>query len=201
MGWAMLGLIFAIALPVADEAPSSAAPVPSITQPYWIRKPNGNDISRVYPREAERDNRGGRATIQCSVGEDGKLSSCTIMAEAPSENGFGPAAIRLAPLFKMRPMARDGVPVKGGVVRIPVLFVPPARATLPITITDPSRIEGQVALSCRLTAEQKIDNCLVTHEQPSTSGLGDLALTLAPNLKLNSKSSFRLQVIFTFKKG
>jgi protein TonB len=36
--------------------------------------------------------------------------------------GFGDAALGLSSLFHMRPMTKDGRPVSGGTVRIPIMF-------------------------------------------------------------------------------
>ena len=36
--------------------------------------------------------------------------------------GFGDAAMKLSKLFKMRPQTKDGQPVDGGTVRIPIAF-------------------------------------------------------------------------------
>ena len=40
--------------------------------------------------------------------------------------GFGEAAISLSKMFKMRPQTRDGAPVGGASIVIPLTFNPPA---------------------------------------------------------------------------
>ena len=39
--------------------------------------------------------------------------------------GFGDAAMKMSKLFKMRPQTKDGQPVDGGTVRIPIRFTLP----------------------------------------------------------------------------
>ena len=64
----------------------------------------------------------GQATISCTVDSKGLLGGCSIVNETPSDQGFGDAAIKMSKLFKMRPMSKDGAPVEGGQVRIPLRF-------------------------------------------------------------------------------
>jgi protein TonB len=64
----------------------------------------------------------GRATITCTVNARGTLEGCSVVSEEPGDVGFGDAAMKLSKLFKMRPMSRDGQPVDGGTVRIPIVF-------------------------------------------------------------------------------
>lgn len=52
------------------------------------------------------------------------MADCMVDQEAPSGLGFGQAALRLMPRFKMQPTTRDGSPVEGGVVRLPIQFRP-----------------------------------------------------------------------------
>jgi protein TonB len=123
----------------APSPPVLAAPAPPappkpperqhvITNPDWLREPNGDDLARYYPEQAQRQGVAGQATIDCAVSEAGGLVDCNVAAESPKASGFGRAALKMAGDFRMRPMTRDGVPVAGGRIRIPIRFVMPDAA-------------------------------------------------------------------------
>jgi protein TonB len=100
-----------------------------VTAPDWASRPNGADLVRFYPRQALARRLGGMAVMQCRVERTGTLSACAIVREGPQGRGFGDAVLQMAPLFQMKPMSKNGRPVAGGVVRIPVRFrIPPAQA-------------------------------------------------------------------------
>jgi protein TonB len=106
--------------PPTPPAPP-APPRPSvITNPTWIRKPDGADLERFYPSAAKERGTEGRATIECTVTASGTLTACRVISEDPSGSGFGEATIRAATRFKMRPKQVDGTAVEGGIVRIPL---------------------------------------------------------------------------------
>lgn len=79
-------------------------------------------MARYYPDRAQRLEKEGKATLLCRVKANGTLEGCEIVSEEPADLGFGDAAIKLSRLFKMRPQTRDGAPVEGASVRIPLVF-------------------------------------------------------------------------------
>ena len=108
-------------------AGSTAVPIdPSrVTGPDWMRRPTGPDFARVYPKAAARTGTEGTATTSCTVTAEGNLADCITLDEAPGGFGFGAAALKMMSLFKMRPLTKDGAPVAGGTVRIPIRFMLP----------------------------------------------------------------------------
>ena len=145
----MLAIAMAVLLqgppPAPPSLPSGARPS-VITNPDWMRRPTGEDMARFYPDKAQRDEIEGRATIYCTVTAEGSLSGCSVVDETPADYGFGAAALNLGLLFKMRPMTKDGVPVSGGWVRIPIRFMLPKAAPEPIpTLAVASRCYGFAA--------------------------------------------------------
>jgi len=115
--------VLLIALQGAPTVAGSVEPKPVvITNPDWIRRPDARDLARLYPMQAAVAEVEGHATISCSVSDAGALVGCTVLSEEPGDMGFGYAALAMSGLFKMRPLTRDGQPVAGGQVRIPIRF-------------------------------------------------------------------------------
>jgi protein TonB len=113
----------ALSQPADASATASPAPIgPSHIVPSWRSKATADDVMRVYPDRALRSRTSGIALIQCSVTEAGEMANCTVEQEAPTGFGFGEAALKLTPSFKMAPTTSQGSPVQGGIVRLPLQF-------------------------------------------------------------------------------
>ena len=96
-----------------------------IQNPDWLRRPSAAEVARYYPERAQRMGVEGRVTIACTVDAKGGLQACQVVSESPQDQDFGEAALRMSRLFRMRPMTKDGVPVSGASLRIPIRFVLP----------------------------------------------------------------------------
>ena len=111
-------------IPVAVDPPP-APPTPSvITNPVWLEQPDARDFSRYYPERAQEREVEGRATIECIVNADGRLS-CTVTSEDPPGYGFGEATIRVSRHFRIAPATRDGAATSGGRIRRTIRWVLP----------------------------------------------------------------------------
>jgi protein TonB len=108
-------------IPVAVDPPPSP-PTPSvITNPTWLRRPNGRDYERYYPARALDAGRNGRVVLDCVVGADGRIN-CSVSSEDPPGWGFGSAAVSISRSFQMSPRLENGAPTEGGRVRVPIVF-------------------------------------------------------------------------------
>ena len=109
-----------------DKADIPATPPPRY-RPDWLKKPSGEDLAWAYPEGANRKGIGGKATIQCQVAPDGKLMRCQVVSEDPPGEGFGAAALALAPQFQMtQPPSDAKAPSE---ITIPLVFSQPKPAT------------------------------------------------------------------------
>jgi TonB family protein len=174
-----------------------------LTQPDWLHRPSAADLRSVWPIEALKKGQGGRAVIACLVSDQGVLYDCKVVEETPAGAGFGAAALLMAPQFVMRPMTRDGVPVKGGTIRIPIVFKgggemlgsehpmvsptmawerAPTRAEVVAAYPAKAKaaaVGGMVSLQCGFSYLRTLNDCRTLAEEPKGYGLEAAARQLA----------------------
>lgn len=116
-------------VPFDFRDPTHAAPPVEIRDPIWIRQINPAAFAEVYPAAAIKAGYNvGRASVECSVAADGKLTGCATVTEDPAGYGFGDAALVVAGAMQMSPWTKQGAPVEGARIVLPIKLVQPADA-------------------------------------------------------------------------
>lgn len=93
-----------------------------ITEPQWQQQPAQEFLNSLFPQMAGLTGLDGQVLMNCEVTVSGTLSNCRVEQEYPTDSGFGEAALGAASKFRMKPALRDGSPVGGRHVRIPIRF-------------------------------------------------------------------------------
>jgi TonB family protein len=167
--------------------------VATITNPDWVKVPDGKALERYFPPGASST---GRAVMECTVQLDGTLADCSVVSEDPPDQGFGAALLKMAKSFKMKPETKDGLPVGGAKVTIPLRFgfsgiEPPKFVRLPtdaeleaVWPADARGEGGSVVLDCMISNAGRAKDCKIAKELPRGKGFGEAALKLAPQLEL-----------------
>ncbi|KSB89361.1 hypothetical protein AS593_13965 [Caulobacter vibrioides] len=211
-GQAALGLSGRFRAKLKDEAGASTVGrktayeleflAPGDANPDWVRKPTGEDLAGVFPVEAVKAGKDGRAVINCRVTVDGFLDRCKVLSESPEGLGFGKSALALAPQFLMSPKIRGGKRVESDVT-VPInwkgltgqflapvgkerlILDPPWKSAPTLAQVEgawPKAAEGldngQAALRCRLRATGALHDCEVISELPKGKGFGKAAMGL-----------------------
>jgi TonB family protein len=144
----------------------------------------------------------GEATVSCKVSAQGVLFECRVLSESPTGLGFGAAAIAMTPQFLMRPMIRNGQPVSGAEVRIPIHYkgmhpyplsmasagvaniqwraAPTFEEVLAAYPAKPRTegVGGRATMSCLYTPDGHLRECRVVAQEPRDLGFGTAAVKL-----------------------
>lgn len=90
--------------------------------PKWLKKPDEEDLLRVWPVDAANRGDSGAATIECGADARGVLGPCKVISETGS--GFGSAALLLTPQYLLKAPMVDGQP-RPSTVRLTIRFIWP----------------------------------------------------------------------------
>lgn len=102
----------------------AATEVPAIRAPDWTRLPDPQKALSLFPPQAAKAGiKSGKGMVKCTVMADGHLSNCKAIREDPAALGFGEAAVSLASALTINPWTRDGRPVEGAEITLPLKFV------------------------------------------------------------------------------
>lgn len=202
----MVPLMFALLLAAAESPPSSPGGTGFVTQPIWLRLPNGEDMARYRPEDARVS---GRAVIECKVSARGLLEFCQVLEETSGEQ-YGKAAVKIAARFRMGPTDRSGLATAGRKVRIPLTWTLTAPTSSPNVVQSPHWIRrpsgndmarhypraamvkglsGRATITCRILAKGRLTDCNVIDETPVGMGFGAAAVRLAPYFQMTTTTA------------
>jgi len=196
--------------PAAAAMARESRPNGTASNPDWKRKPSGADLMGLYPVDALRSGREGKATVVCYVSAEGLLDRCRIVSESPDGQGFGPAALLATRYFTMQPKIVDGQPVAGAVVVIPITFAGATNGggfypavdkvlstslwaeTPTLAMMDAAFPRaagnvkvGHVVLRCGVMRDGRLTGCEESVENPLGHGFATAAKAMAKAFRLN----------------
>lgn len=202
---------------------------PGDANPDWVRKPSPQDMAGVFPKEAVKRNRDGRASIKCDVTVEGFLQNCKVVSEDPPGLGFGVAGLQLAPQFRMSPKIRGGKAMSSDVT-VPIIWSGLVNSNLSPTgqslVLDPPWTQaptvtevaaawpaeagdlpsGQAALRCDLNKAGRLAGCEVISEVPKGKGFGKAARALSKSFqvaftadKAKDLDDYKIDIPFRFR--
>ncbi len=103
-----------------------------IGKPTWASIPNSEQLNSAFGRLQIVGT--ARARLSCTVQAGGTVGACRVESEEPVGSGVGAAAMGLTNAFRLSTWTAEGLPIVGGVVRIPIRYegdAKPAAATPP----------------------------------------------------------------------
>jgi TonB family protein len=109
--------------------PNQASPPLGIQNPVWLKHFTAATVAEIYPAAAAKAGvKQGIGTVDCTVASDGTLADCVVAAEDPAGLGFGDAAVKAAAQLQMNPWTKQGAPVDGARIEVPIRLSEPQGA-------------------------------------------------------------------------
>jgi TonB family protein len=94
-----------------------------ITKPKWTRTMTPEGMALAYPQAAVKAGvKTGLGVVACVVDGRGELTDCQVQREDPVGLDFGAAAMEAAKLMAMNPWSKEGEPLDGLPIVLPIRF-------------------------------------------------------------------------------
>jgi TonB family protein len=108
-------------LPFDFRDPSKPALPFDLADADWIRDVDPIRASQLFPAAAAKAGiKTGSAVVDCKVTHEGALTDCAVASETPPGLDFGKSALTITQSMAMNPWTREGVPVDGAQIRLPI---------------------------------------------------------------------------------
>lgn len=111
-----------------------------ITAPKWTRTMTPEGMALAYPQAAIKAGvKTGLGVVGCVVDIRGELTDCQVRHEDPVGLDFGAAAIEAAKLMAMNPWSKEGEPLDGLPIVLPIRFNWQEAAAAPPSAAPPAK--------------------------------------------------------------
>jgi len=114
-------------------AVNAQAPQRLLKDVEWEQQPSADQMMEIAKRTMGPAETSGWALLECQVTDRGRLSPCRVVIESPDPGPIGRTALRVASIFKLKTLTKNGEPVEGGTVRTPIVFAMPDKPTPPMS--------------------------------------------------------------------
>ncbi|MDZ4375215.1 MAG: energy transducer TonB [Phenylobacterium sp.] len=158
----------------------------------WVSRASEADRGAVLAR-AVATGAFARAVAKCGVADDGALVGCRLVDETPSDIGLGEAFLDLTPKYRRKPPGPDD-PRE---ITLTLSWSPAdtrpetIRRWTPAQLTEVFPVEayrkgidGRATISCVLTEQAVMTQCVVLEESPPGSGFGGATIALTPQMQM-----------------
>ena len=196
----MAGLTVAFAHQVRaeDEDDLARAPGGGGWRPHFTVNVPGDKMKAAYPKGATVT---GRAALDCTAADGGKLTGCVVAKEDPVGQGFGQAALSVVGYERIKTTDDLGASTTGRPVRTVFEFLAPGDAN-PNWLRKPTGqdianvfpkkaidrgVGGRATIGCQVTTEGFLQNCKVLSESPKDYNFGAAGLQIMPQLRMTPK--------------
>lgn len=107
---------------VAFDRRMLTATVPVTGRVRWAALPSGEEFAARFATISSVGVEEVRVLLGCTIDAHGDLQGCKVEREEPGGSAFGEAALTLAPKFRVRIWSDEGLPMIGGIVRVPIRY-------------------------------------------------------------------------------
>ena len=117
-----LALLLSVLLLVPCVTHADPIPKPHVIKAYEIVPPTADDMEQAYPDAPARLGIGGRVVLDCVIRSDNGVD-CRVLSETPTGQGFGDAALAVAPKVRIKPLVVWSL--AGQHIALPIRFASP----------------------------------------------------------------------------
>jgi len=110
-----------VSLPFDFRDPAQPSPAVEVVDPEWLQSADPRMAGKLFPDEAAKAGyKTGVAVVDCALTHEGRLTGCSVSSENPAGLGFGAAALAITAVMIINPWTKQGDPVDGARLRMPI---------------------------------------------------------------------------------